>query len=1028
MKRVLLLWLLMVIGVVHSYAQTKLITGKVTDGKDGAGLPGVSVGIKGTGKGALTSNDGSYKLEVSPNSVLVFSFIGYASKEVPVAGESVINVTLGADNKDLSEVVVTALGIKREKRTLGYTTQEVKGDDIVQSKEVNFLNGLQGKVAGVQVSNTSGVPGGGTRIVIRGGASLTGNNQPLFVIDGVPISNDQIGAGNPQGDNDPILAGGTTPNRGIDIDPNIIESVNILRGASATALYGSRAAGGAVIITTKTGKKGSPLSITVGSSLNIDKVILPDFQTRWSQGNNGNFADGSPAHQTSRSWGARMDTLKVDGKPAQNFDPRKAFFKTGTTWDNSLSMTGATEKSNYLVSYSSLRQEGVTRNTDFYRNSFYGNFSTHFTDKLQATVGINYIDSRNDRLLEGNGDGGTSYLAILYNAPVSYNLQPYLNPDKSQRIFRASANNPFWTADNTGLRLNVSRFIPNVSLVYTPLNWLTLTERLGADVYTDNRKFFEATGSLSGGFPNGRVYDQIIENKNINHDFYATARKSWDKFDLTVMLGNNVISEHYTNLLTKGTGLSVAGFYDITNGETISSQKTYYDRRRVSVYGQAVLEYNRMLSLTLTGRNDWSSSLPPGGNSYFYPSVTAAWVFSEMPGLKDSKVLSFGKLRAAYTAIGNDASPYQTMNSYYKATISDALRGQIIFPIGGANGFAYNNLLGNPNLKPESIKEFEVGVETKWLNNRIGLEASYYNKTSTDLIYTTTISAGSGFQSATVNAGKFTNKGVEVTLNATPVQSKDFTWNISANYSRNRGDIVSLSQGVSAIQIGGFTTPGIYLIAGQPYGTIKGSRYKRNDQGKLLIDDDGMPIQDDGTSFIIGNTQPRWIGGVSNTVSYKGIDLSFTFDGRFGGQVINFDEYYMTFYGTSGLTNSREGSMTYSGVRVSDGKENTTPVKTNQAYWQAWGDTYENLIQDATFVKLRNVTLAYHFPAKLLKRTLLKAATFSIAGRNLWIYKPHFTGSDPELSTYGAGSNSGGFYNYVSPSTRSYNATLKLTF
>ncbi|MFY0252769.1 SusC/RagA family TonB-linked outer membrane protein [Chitinophaga sp. 30R24] len=1026
MKRGLLLWLFIAISVVQVFAQNKTVSGKVTDAKDGSGIPGVSVGVKGTGKGTLTTSDGTYKLEVPAGSTLVFSFIGYASKEIQVGPEGTINVSLGADNKDLSEVVVTALGIKREKRTLGYTTQEVKGDDIVQSKEVNFLNGLQGKVAGVQINNTSGTPGASTRIVIRGGASLTGNNQPLFVVDGVPISNDQIGAGT--SDDDPILAGGTTPNRGIDIDPNIIESVNILRGASATALYGSRAAGGAIIITTKNGSgaKAKGINITVASSVNIDKVILPEFQGEWAQGTRGVFYDGV-TRKTSQSWGPKMDTLKINGAPAPRYNPRRQFFKTGTTLDNGLSLTGTTEKSNYLVSYSSLRQEGVTRSTDFYRNSFYANFTSHLTEQFTVTTGINYIDSRNDRLLEGNGDGGTSYLSVLYNTPVSYDLLPYLDDVGNQRMFRVNTNNPFWTAVNTGLRLDVARFIPNVSLVYNPLTWLTLTERIGADVYSDNRKFFEAVGSF-GAYSNGRVFDQVINSKQINHDFYATGRKTWDKFDLTVMVGNNIISEHHTNLITTGIGLSVPGFYDITNGESISSSKLYYDRRRVSVYGQAILEYNRMLSLTLTGRNDWSSSLPPGNNSYFYPSITGAWVFSQLKPFQESKILSFGKVRVAYTSIGNDAPPYSTNTLYHKTLVGDGVRGTLILPLSGVNAFSLDNVLGNPDLKPERIKEFEVGAETKWFNNRLGVEASYYHKVSTNLIYNTTVSAGSGFNTAIINAGKFTNKGVEVTVNATPVQSKNFSWNLSANYSRNKGLINYLSPGVTAIQIGGFTTPGIYLLAGQSYGTIEGSRYQRNAQGKLLIDDDGYPIQDDGSSFPIGNIQPSWIGGITNTLSYKGIDLSFTFDCRIGGQVINFDEYYMTYYGTSSLTKNRDGSTIINGIRASDGKQNTTPIKTDQTYWQAWGNTYENLIQDATFVKLRNVTLAYNFPKPWLKRTWIKGATLSVAGRNLWIHAPHFTGSDPELSTYGSGSNAGGFYNYVSPSTRSYNVTAKLIF
>ncbi|PSL49623.1 TonB-linked SusC/RagA family outer membrane protein [Chitinophaga niastensis] len=1022
MKRGLLLWLLMAISVVHAYAQTRTITGKVTDAKDGSAIPGVSVAIKGTGKGALTNADGSYKIEVANNGVLVFSFIGFSGKEVSVGNESLINVSLSVDNKDLSEVVVTALGIKREKRTLGYTTQEVKGDELVKSKEVNFLNGLQGRVAGVQVSNTSGMPGGGSRIVIRGASTLTGNNQPLFVVDGNPIDNNQIGAG----DDDPILFGGSTANRGIDIDPNIIETINILRGASATALYGSRAAGGAIIITTKSGQglKKKGISITASSSINFDQAILPEFQTKYAQGTGGAYYDGI-AKRTSYSWGPLIDTLKVNGAKVKTYDPRKDFFKTGTTLDNSLSLTGATDKSNYLISVSSLKQDGIVPHTDFARNSFYVNFSSKLTDKLTVNSSLNFVDSRNNRLSEGNDN---SYLARLYGAPITYNLKPDLNPNGSQRMYRAATNNPYWITENTGLDIGVQRFIPNVSFVYTPSNWLTFTERLGADVYTDSRKFHEAIGSFSS-YTNGRVFEEAINNRQFNHDFFAQARKSFDnKLDLTVMVGNNIISEYYKDLLTKGNGLSVADFYDISNGVSISSRTNFFSRRRVSVYAQAILEYNRLLSLTITGRNDWTSSLPPGNNSYFYPSVTSAFIFSELPAFKDSKLLSFGKLRVAYTAIGNDAGPFKTSTGFYKSSVADALRGEILVPFDGTNAFALNNVAGNPNLKPESIKEFETGLETKWFNNRISLEVNYYDKTSTNLIFTPTVSAGSGFNAAVVNAGKIKNTGVEVTLNATPVSTKNFHWNIGVNWSKNTGKIIDLAPGINAIQIGGFTSPGIYLVKGQPYGTIQGTRYARDANGKLLIDDSGYPIPDaaDGN---IGNVMPRWIGGVTNTFSYKNFDLSVTVDGRFGGDIMNFDKYYLSAWGVSKNTEDREGTKVYDGIRQSDGKPNTTAIKTDQGYFtNFFTNTFENLVEDGTFVKLRNVTLAYNFSPKRLAHTPFKAATFSLAGRNLWMYAPNFTGSDPELSVYGSGSNSQGFYHRVTPSTKSFNATLKLTF
>ncbi|PUZ27856.1 TonB-linked outer membrane protein, SusC/RagA family [Chitinophaga costaii] len=1022
MKRALLLWVLAVCGILHANAQSQTVTGKVTDAVDGSPLPGVTITLKGTSKGAVTSPDGTYQLTAELNSTLVFSFVGYESKEIKLTEGGKLNVALKTDNKKLDEVVVTALGIKRDKRILSYTTQEVKGDVLTQSKETNFLNGLQGHVAGVQITNNTGMAGSGARILIRGASSLTGENQPLFVIDGVPIDNNQ----NPAGTDDPLEVGGSTPNRGIDIDPNIIESINILRGASATALYGSHAAGGAVIITTKSGsgvKGGKGVRVSIASSLSFDDPILPKFQTKYAQGTGGVFYDGSLAEQTSQSWGPRIDTLKVNGAPVKTYNPRKDFFQTGITTDNSISAAGNTEMSNYLLSFSSLKQNGIVPHTDYLRNSFYASFTTKLTDKFTATVNINYINSSNNRLPEGNNSG---YLWGVYNAPVTWDIKPVFDSLGNQRVFRAGLNNPLWSTQNSRLKLGLERFIPNVTLNYTPVKWLTLTERIGADYYQDTRDYHEAIGSITR--TQGALYNEQYTYKSINHDFFAQFHKQLaSKFDLSVMLGNNIQAISSQDNFQSANGLDVENFYNISNSGSISNSANALLRRRVSVYGQAVLDYNRMLTLTVTGRNDWSSTLPIANRSFFYPSVSGAFIFSELKGLKGSKALTFGKLRAAYTAIGNDAGAYQTSTVFYKASVGDGLGGTITVPFNNKNAFAINNVEGKSDLKSESIKEFEVGLETKWLDNRIGLEIDYYRKKSTNLIFTTPVSASTGFNSSIINAGDIRNNGVEVTLDLTPIRTKDFTWNIHVNWAQNKGEIKELYPGVSEIQTGGFVSPGIYLIQGHSFGSIKGTAFERDAKGRKLVDENGYYIPNP-IDTIIGETTPKWIGGLSTDLIYKNFTLSVTMDKRQGGDIMNLDQYYMTTAGVSPVTLNREGTTVLKGV-TEDGKENTKPIATNQAYYRGKGaGAFETFVQDGSFFKLRNVTLAYSFGQKVLGHSPIKNATFSLTGRNLYIHAPHFTGSDPELGLYGASSNAQGFYNYVTPSSRSYNATLKLTF
>lgn len=1015
MKKLLQSLFILLLFASVAMAQERTITGTVTAKEDGMPIPGVSVKVTGTNLGVSTGADGKFSVKISSGAKgLQFSSIGFSTQTVNIGTSNVINVVLVTDSKVLGEVVVTALGIKREKRTLTYSTQEVTGSALVDAKENNLVNALAGKVAGVQITNSSGAAGGSSKIVIRGNTSLTGENGALFILDGVPIDNSE--AGNPDG----ALSAGGTSNRAIDIDPNIIESVTILKGAAASALYGAAAARGVVIITTKTGK-GKP-SVTLSSGVTFDNPILPEFQDKYAQGSNGVYVDGNNGKLSSSSWGPLIDGLMVNGQPVQKHDPRKEFFKTGFTTDNTLAVNGSTDNSTYLVSYSYLKTNGTVPSTDFGRHSLFTKFSNKITKDITLTGQFNYVNSVNDRLAEGNGLASPYW--TVYAAPISWNPFPTTNPDGSQRVYRAARNNPYWLVDNTKFVSAVNRFLPVLTVSYNPLPWLTITERGGADIYNDNSNYHEAPGIVGGESADGKMYNREINYKQFNNDIIVEAKKNFNEdWFGSILVGNNILSNSQRVVFDKGVGLSAADFYNINNASTQISSINNYTKRKVGYYAQLTTEYKRMISLSLTGRYDGTSVLSQDKNYYPYGSASAAFIFTEPLHLEDNAILNFGKIRLSYSYVGNDnVGPYALSTTYVHPVISN-----IEFPYQGQNGFLLTNTYGDPNLKNEGLKEFETGIELKMFRSRLSLEATYFDKKSVDLITTTPITPSSGFNAATINAASMYNKGVELILNGTPIKTKDITWNIGLNFSKIKNEVTEIGQGLENIQFAGFTNPGIFAYKNQPYGVIYGSRYKRNSDGKLLIDDDGYPIIDDQLG-VIGNTTPKWNAGLTTSFSFKGFTLSAVFDMRYGGDVYNLDGHYLDFYGTTKKTEDRTATKVFDGIRESDGTVNTTVVKLDQKYYQNNESVVDETgVEDGTYYKLRQVTLSYNFNPSVLKRTPFKGLSIAATGRNLWIYAPHYTGSDPEVSLYGTG-NGASFTNFVTPTNRSYNFAIKATF
>jgi len=999
-----------------SWAQNKIIKGKVQD-ENGSPVPKASVLIKGSKAGTSTADDGSFEISVPSNAILIISAVGFNRSEVKTSGQDPITVSLSTDDKSLNEVVVTALGVKREKRNLTFSSQEIKADELVRAKEPNILNAMTGKVAGVQITSSSGTPGSSSRIVIRGVTSIIGNNEALIVVDGIPVNNSETGSVN----------SGPGSNRLIDFDPAIIESVNVLKGAAATALYGSAGARGVVMITTKSGAGSKKPAITLSQDLSFENGIFPKIQSKYAQGDRKDiggviydnvYYDGE-ADKASSSWGPLMDTLKVNGVPVQKRNQLKDFFQTGVTSNSTISFSGSNSPgSSYFASYSYLDQKGIVPTTYLKRHTLFTKFTTKLTDKITGTFQFNYANSRTNRMPEGYIL--ESPIWTIYTAPISWNPLPDLNADGSQRVFRFSRNNPYWVLDNIYTHGTVNRFLPVITLNYALFNWLNITERMGADMYNEQVKYYEARGSVAN--PNGVVVDHVNTFRQFNHDLIIDAHKQFNKFNVQLLLGNNVLSTYTQNVEGRGVGLSITGGYDnVANASTQTYSEKHYLIRKTGFYSQANIEYNHILNLALTSRYDGTSVLAKGKNFYPYGSVAAGFVFSELLDPKLSSIINFGKLRVSYASVGNDnvdayslTTPYLSINSNNNNDI-----GGISFPYQAQNGFQLSDILGNPLLKNELVNEFETGIELKALNNRIGLEISWFNKKIHDGLIPVTISPATGYNQTTINTARMQTKGIEILMNANPVRAGKFNWDLVFSFTKLRNKILALREDLTSVSLG-FTQ----AIVGQPYGVKFGSRYARDSAtGQLLLDATGLPFADDKQGML-GSVTPDWLAGLTNNLSYGPFSLSFFFDMKKGGVTENNVDGYGYFYGTPKVTEDR-GMRVVSGINITDNKANTVAVS-GQDYYRRINGIMESVIQDATYLKLRNVSIGYVLPTKLIEKTPLKSASLTITGRNLWIHSPHFTGGDPENNSFGSSNGSLGLYSFSTPTPRSINISLKV--
>lgn len=1102
MKKFSLVFMLVLFAVGSIMAQ-RTVTGTITD-TNGETLIGANVLAKGTATGTVTDIDGKFSLDVPKDiNTLVVSYTGYATQEVELSASNVVNITM-AEGVTLTDVVVTALGVEREKKSLGYATQEVDGEEITKIKDVNFVNSLSGKVAGVDIKRGTNF-GGSANVIIRGYTSLGNNNQALFVVDGVPINNDISNTEDQQSGR----GGYDYGNAAMDINPEDVESVSVLRGAAATALYGSRAANGVILINTKKGAKKKGIGVSFTSSLTagtVDKNTMPEYQTEYGYGYSnwrGWYGDGDgkafdyydfglgdgerpvavvyeDASQGAAydpgllvyDWRSFYPELDTYGQafpyvPATNLP--ETFYETALTFNNSISFDGGTDKSTFRLSFTNFDAEGIVPGSEIKRNTISFGGSQEITSKLKATTSVSFTKT------DGKGRYGTGYdnrnvnqsFRQWYSAAVDMEQQreafeqtgnniswnPYATLDLARATRPHYFDNYYWNVHNNFSSDTRNRLFGNVTLEYEINSWLSVLGRAALDRYDELREERIAVTSID--VPEYTRFSRDVSERNFDLMLKFNKYLGADNIiSLNGLLGTNINRRDRSSIrATTNGGLVVPGVYSLSNSVSAieAPEEIVWERGTNGYFAQASFGYDNFIYLDLTGRVDVSSTLPKDNNTYFYPSASLSFLFSEkvdIPGL------SFGKLRLNYAEVGNDAPALATFDVFDQNT-----------PFAGTALASANNTRNNPELEPERTKSFEIGTELKFLNNRIGLDISYYNSQSINQILAVEVSPTSGSLFQYVNAGQIDNKGVEVSLNFNPVRTKDLSWDIRINWARNRNEVVSLFQDQDNLQIstaqGGIS---FNATVGQPYGTIWGTNFMFDDNGEKIVYEPGGSF--DGTRHrrtagpeVIGDINPDWRGGIWNGVTYKNLNLSFLIDVQKGGDFFSLDMNYGSAtgiyaesaglndkgnpvrdavsdgggYNIGGVMQAQDSDGNYlfddDGNAISSGEANTVygyaqDFFTSNGYWASPNAKY---VYDASFVKLREVALTYKLPNRIFANSILDGASVSLIGRNLWIIHKNSPYTDPEAGlsagTYQLGNQSGAY-----PAVKEVGLTLNVKF
>lgn len=1077
-KRIHLFLLALAIGVIQGAAQVTTVRGIVTTEEDGEPVIGASVIVKGTSLGTVTDVNGRFELSGFPPSAtrLLISYISLMAKEVAIAPQ--VSVTLKSDTHLLDEVVVTALGISREKKALGYTAQEVKQNALVQGKDNNLLNSLSGKIAGVRITNTQGDVGS-SRIVIRGETSIAGENQPLFIVDGIPVDNSQLNARS---------SGRDFKNAIADLNPEDIKTLTVLKGPNAAALYGARAAHGAIVITTKGGdKRQKGIGITLHSSTQVSFVAtLPEFQNLFGQGAGGRFSyvDGKGAgvnDGVDESWGPRLDIgllipqfdspLDADGNRVatpwvSHPNNVRDYFRMGISTNNGISVARGDDKYQFRVGYNYEKQVSIVPDAGTNKTNISLNTDYHLAKWIVVGATANYIVYTAPSLPGSATPSGSN---VRSNSPMLQFLwfgrqvdTNSLKADYTRNWNSSYYDNPFWSTSYNTQSQERHRLIGDLHAEFRLTDGLNVRFRTSTDWYNDRRKSKVKWGSAGAGSPYGSYAEDAYTVKENNTEVLATYIKQLNKnWGIDALLGFNVRNKQYENNYQAAPRLAVADLYTLTNSrDPLTSSNDFYRLRQYGLYGSIQLDYRRWAFLNITGRNDWSSTLPVDNNSYFYPSVTASVLLSEAFGWR-SKAVNYLKIRGGWSQVGADANPYQLATVFTSET---AFNG---------NPLQSSSTIGmNPNLKPEKTSSIEAGFEAAFWDNRLYLDFTYYKTDSRNQILKLATTAASGYTSQVRNAGHIRNRGYEIQLGAVPIQtSKGFRWNLDLNYGANSSKVVKLDDEglITSYQL---YSSGIQILAsvGEAYGTLFGTSYVRDANGNVVVDANGLP-KISTTNKTLGKFTPDWTGGISNTFSYRSLSLSFLIDASVGGSIFSntnkTGKYTGVLANTLSGRNAEHGGLWYytdamgNNVRLSEspsysvssdglyyaqvngqstrvyqdgimvegvtesGSKNEEVVSAEKYYHRIYSIAEAN-VYDASYVKLREVALSYRLPRLWTQKLHLQEASVTLTGRNLWTIYKSVPNIDPESAlTTG---NAQGVEAYSLPTTRSFGVNLSVKF
>jgi TonB-linked SusC/RagA family outer membrane protein len=1066
MRRILLMFLVFCGVLLTAAGQQKTVSGTVTSSVPGEGaMPGVAVSVPGTTIGTTTDINGKYTLLVPENvTTLQFSYIGMKKQEVDITGGNLADVLMDPDVQGLNEVVVTALGISREKKALGYAVQDVKSEVIERTGNTDLSGALQGKIAGIDIKPSSGMPGASSQVVIRGARSFTGNNTPLYVVDGMPIastSDIQSGSG---GDFSQVgygVSGSDISNRAVDINPSDIESINILKGQAAAALYGIRASNGVIVITTKSGRYnavGKPVVSVSHTSAFSQVSRTPDFQTTWAQGFYGAYTPNS-----SMSWGPRIVDLPDDpvnggnanGHPGKFYVPQLAraqvddpwvtpqvynnwdrYFKTGYSATNNVNVSQATDAGNFALGLSQTSQSGIALATGMNRYNGKASAERKFNKNFNVGFSSNFSRTDIDKIPSGND----AALAGVLGAPASYNLKdyPYHVPGDpySQIYYRGGTwDNPYWSAENTVFNEKTDRFFGNGYINYlarlgSTMN-LKVRYQLGTDLYTTNFQDIFEYGHAGGS---GIIDNYGLTSLTVNS--LLTANYEWrisDNLNFSAMVGNEFDQGNIKTYSEHGENLNFGGWAHIRNANIVTANESKSQNRTVGFFGSASLDWNSMLYLNVTGRNDVVSTMPANNRTFFYPSVSTSFLASELDAVKNMTWISFAKMRLSYAEVGQ-AGTY-TQNYYNTPNYSGGwwMGSPILYPIGGVSSYIPNNVEYDPNLKPQNTKSYEIGADLKFFKNRIGIDYTFSRQNVVDQIFSVPLAGSTGVRSLLMNGGRVHTMSHEVVLYLTPLALNDFQWDISINYSKIENVVDELAPGVESIFLGGFTTPQVRAGIGNTFPVIYGVSYVRDDNGKIVVEDNpgspthGFPLI--GEPDVIGSVSPEFIMGANTSFRYKNLSLSALFEWKNGGEMYSGSNGLLDLYGMSTRTEDRASTFVYDGVKP-DGTPNdiarggaADPGALQDLYVNVLSNIDEYYIYDNSFVKLRELSLRYS-PGKKLFNSV--NAGVSVFARNIliWTALPNL---DPE-SSQGNTNMGGSFERFTMPQVKSFGFTFDITF